>query len=206
MPGALATLLMKRGSLVSAPLIQAFTEIPRAAFVPENLRKLAEADVALPIGFGQTISQPTTVALMLELLEAEPGQTILDVGSGSGWTSALLGSVVGERGKVIALERIPELCEYGKENIRKFGLERAGIVQCFCKNGNLGHPDEAPYDRILVSAAGERIPEALKLQLAIGGVLVMPIRDSLVRLRKVGEIRFQQEEFPGFVFVPFIEK
>lgn len=206
MSGALATLLMKRGTLVSAPLIQAFTEISREAFLPLDLRELAEADTALPIGYGQTVSQPSTVAVMLELLEAEAGQTVLDVGSGSGWTSALLGSVVGEKGRVIALERIPELCQTTRENIEKFGLGRAGVVQCFCENGSAGYPSWAPYDRILVSAAGEKIPEALKSQLSVGGRLVMPIRQSVIRLSKKNENDFQEEEFPGFVFVPFIEK
>lgn len=206
MPGALVTHLIKRGSLVTPALIRAFTEIPRREFIPTDLRKLAVADIALPIGSGQTISQPSTVAFMLELLEPEPGQTILDVGSGSGWTSALLGSVVGEKGRVIALERLPELCQQTKENIAKFGLDRAGIVQCFCKSGSEGYAVSAPYDRILVSAAGEKIPEALKSELAPGGILVMPVRNALVRLRKKGKNEFQEEEFPGFVFVPFIEK
>ncbi len=206
MPGALATLLMKRGSLVSGPLIQAFTEIPREAFVPSDLRELAEADTSLPIGSGQTISQPSTVAIMLELLEVKAGQTVLDVGSGSGWTTALLGALVGERGRVVALERLPELFQRTKENIAQFGLERAGIVQCFCKNGSAGYPEGAPYDRILVSASGKKIPGALKEQLSVGGILVMPIHDSVMRLRKKSETEFQEEEFPGFVFVPFIEK
>lgn len=206
MPGALVSHLMKRGTLVTPALIRAFTEVPRALFVPDDLREFADADTALPIGFGQTVSQPSTVATMLELLEVEPGHAVLDVGSGSGWTSALLGSVVGERGRVVALERLPELCRRTKENVAKFGLDRAGIVQCFCKNGSAGYPAGAPYDRILVSAAGKKIPEALKSQLVVGGVLVMPIRNALVRLRKKSENDFQEEEFSGFVFVPFIEK
>ena len=108
--------LMSRGYLKSDQIIDAFSEISRMEFVPKELELEAEEDVALPIGYGQTISQPLVVAFMLELLDPQSGQKIMDVGSGSGWTTALLAHIVGNDGKVIGIERIKELKEFGEKN------------------------------------------------------------------------------------------
>ena len=113
--------LIRDGWLKTPRIIKSFRKIKRIDFLPEEIKNLAEVDEALPIGFEQTISQPLVVAFMLELLQPEPGNKILDVGSGSGWTNALLGQIVGSKGRVISLEIIPELKEFGRRNAEKYG-------------------------------------------------------------------------------------
>lgn len=206
MGSGLVELLIRNGYLKSEPIIRAFNEITRADFVPPEFEQQAEADIPLPIGYGQAISQPTTVAIMFELLSPKPGQKMLDIGSGSGWTSALLGTIAGSEGKVAAIEVLPELHEMTKRNVEKFGLIGSGIVECALGDGNLGYKPLAPYDRILVSAAADEIPQVLKDQLVLGGKMVIPVHNHLVYLEKRGEKDFYKEEFPGFVFVPLIQK
>jgi protein-L-isoaspartate(D-aspartate) O-methyltransferase len=196
--------LIKQGYLKSDILIEAFFNIERKEFLPKELENQSEANIALPIGYGQTISQPLTVAFMLELLDLQPGQKILDIGSGSGWTTALLAYIVKERGKVVALERIKNLMEFGKNNVQKFGFCEKGIVEFYESDGSSGFPAEAPFDRILVSAAAEEIPPALKEQLKIGGKMIIPIDQSLCYLEKKDENNFFEERFSGFEFVPLI--
>lgn len=206
MGSGLVEILIRNGYLKSEFIIRAFNEIVRADFVPSEFEEQADADIPLPIGFGQTISQPTTVAIMLELLNPKPNHKILDVGSGSGWTSALLGNIAGNEGKVVALEILPELYEMTKRNVEKFDLISSGIVECVLGDGNQGHKQLSPYDRILVSAAADKVPQALQDQLAVGGKMVIPIHNHLTYLEKRREGDFYKEEFPGFVFVPFVQK
>jgi len=196
--------LMKKGYLKSDAIVDAFSEIGRIEFVRPEFEREAEADVPLPIGFGQTISQPLTVAFMFELLNPESGQNILDIGSGSGWTTALLSYIVGSKGKVTALEVIPELCKWGEGNAEKFKFVSNGIANFHCGDGGKGFPDNAPYDRILVSAMVQEASEELKSQLKIGGKMVIPIHNDIWYLEKKGENDFYKEEFPGFSFVPLV--
>lgn len=198
--------LVRNGYLTSPSVIQAFRSINRAEFVPEKFVREAEADIPLPIGYGQTISQPATVAIMLELLDARLGQNVLDVGSGSGWTSALLAHIVGKEGRVIALERLPELSQMTRHNVTKFNFVKTGRVKCLVGNGYEGYLAEQPYDRILVSAAAESVPSALTQQLAVGGKMVLPVRHHLCFIERRGPDEYHQEEFPGFLFVPLVEK
>lgn len=198
--------LMHEGYLKTDSIIEAFVAVDRKRFVPKDLASLAHRNIPLPIGFGQTISQPLTVAFMLELLQVGKGQVVLDVGSGSGWTTALIAHMVGEHGKVIGMEVMKELCELGEKNIEKFGYIRSGIVEIICKNANEGFEKFAPYDRILVSAASDEVPGALKDQLAAGGKLVMPIGNDLVYFEKREDGSFDRQVFPGFSFVPFVHK
>ncbi len=222
--------LIKEGWLKTPEVISAFRKIKRADFLPsfakategkpEDMKDLAELNEALSIGFGQTISQPLVVAFMLELLEPKEGEKILDVGSGSGWTSALLGEIVGERGKIIAIELVPELKEFGEKNVAKYDFIKEGRVKFICADGSKGYEKKAPYDKILVSAAlaaakggkedlsslttAIRVPEAWKKQLKIGGRIVTPIGSSIWLFIKKNKEEFNQIEYPGFVFVPLI--
>ena len=198
--------LIKDGYLKSDLIIEAFDNISRIEFVPDDLELEAEADVTLPIGFGQTISQPSVVAFMLELLAPQKGQKIMDVGSGSGWTTALLSHIVGKKGKVIALEIIKELSEFGRNNADKYGFVKNEIAQFHNIDGSKGFSEQAPFDAILVSAVADEIPVALKNQLKIGGKMVIPVRNSIIYLERESEDKFFKEEFPGFSFVPLIIK
>lgn len=198
--------LINEGWLRTPEIIKAFTKIKRIDFLPENLKGLAELNEALPIGWGQTISQPLVVAFMLELLQPRKGEKILDVGSGSGWTSALLAEIVGEKGKVIAIEIIPELKDFGENNVKKYNFVEEGRVKFICGDGSKGYLPEAPFDKILVSATAEKLYPAWKNQLKVGGKIVCPIQNSIFLFIKKTENEFEEREFPGFVFVPLIEK
>jgi protein-L-isoaspartate(D-aspartate) O-methyltransferase len=147
--------------------------IRRQDFLPPDQRALADRDRPLPIGRGQTNSQPRTVAAMLELLDVEPGNKVLDVGSGSGWTTALLAHLVGPQGCVIGVELEPELAEWGARNVAAYPMPWAQIHPAL---DELGWPDEAPYDRILVSAVAREIPKALVDQLVPAGQMVIPVQ------------------------------
>jgi protein-L-isoaspartate(D-aspartate) O-methyltransferase len=198
--------LIKDGYLRTDSIISAFSEIDRVEFIPEDLHDKSEVNIPLPIGYGQTISQPLTVAFMFELLDPQKDQNILDIGSGSGWTTALLSQIVGPIGKVVALERIKELCDFGQKNSDKFKFIKKGIAEFHCTDGSKGFPKHAPYDRILVSAMVDDIPSALKNQLKIGGKMVIPVHNDIWYLEKKGEDNFYKEEYPGFSFVPLIQK
>lgn len=190
------------GVLKSKKIENAFRKADRINFVPPEYKSDAYLDQPLYIGNGQTISQPSTVAFMLELLEPKEGDKILDVGSGSGWTTALLSQIVGERGYVYGLEREPALVEFGRENIKKLGIRNAQIEEA---SFVLGKSSEAPYERILVSASGRSIPEDLLDQLKPGGVMVIPVKESIFKVVKDEEGNIEKEEFEGFVFVPLIQ-
>jgi protein-L-isoaspartate(D-aspartate) O-methyltransferase len=198
--------LIQEGWLKTERIIEAFRKIQRVDFLPETIKDLAELNEALPIGFGQTISQPLVVAFMLELLEPKSGEKILDIGSGSGWTSALLGEIVGERGKIIAIEIIPELKEFGKKNAAKYSFVEKKIVSFLSRDGSKGYKQEAPFDKILTSASAEKLPGAWKEQLKVGGRIVTPIGSSIWLFIKKTEDEFEEKEYPGFAFVPLIER
>lgn len=204
---ALIDSLIRQGWLKTPRIIDAFKKVKRIDFLPEGMKELAEMDEALPIGLSQTISQPLVVAFMLEKLEPKPGDKILDIGSGSGWTTALLSEIVGSKGKVIAVELLPELTEFGRENSAKYSFVEKGISQFVCGDGSKGYEKEAPFDGILCSAAVQKkIPSAWKKQLKIGGRIVTPVGSSVWLLAKKSEEEFEETEFPGFAFVPLISK
>ena len=195
--------LIDSGVLRSRQIVAAFRAVDRAYFVPHYIGG-AETylDHPLPIGYGQTISQPSTVAFMLELLQPQAGDKVLDVGTGSGWTSALLGYIVGDEGYVYGVEIVPELVEVGRKNVEHC-LE-ANVMISPANPEQLGNPQCAPYDRILVSASATEIPAQLVAQLKIGGVLVLPVKNDVVFLRKHKDGQHDIRSYPGFVFVPLV--
>lgn len=176
--------------------------------MPEDKNK-AKINTALPIGYGQTISQPTTVAFMLELLQPEAGDKILDVGSGSGWTTALLAEIAGKRGEVYGVERILELKNFSEQNISKYSFIKKGRATIIHGDGCAGLPKYAPFDKILVSAAALDVPPQLLAQLKVKGRMVIPIGkqyegQEIVLYRKISKNKFEIKHFPGFVFVPLL--
>ena len=211
---ALIDSLIKGGWLKTEKYIKAFEKIKRADFLPEDSKDLAELNEALPIGFSQTISQPLVVAFMIELLKPEEGEKILDIGSGSGWTAAILAEIVGDKGKIIAIEIIPELKEFGEKNVLKYNFLKKGRAEFICADGSKGYPQYASrpelaegFDKILVSASTQNeIPKIWREQLKIGGRIVTPIGNSIWLIIKKSEQEFEEIEYPGFVFVPLIEK
>lgn len=163
---------------------QAFRAQHRRDFLPRGVRRRAAEDVPLPIGHGQTNSQPSTVAAMLRLLDVPVGARVLDVGSGSGWTTALLAHLVGPGGSVLGLELVPDLAQRGAAALAASNQPWARIEAV--PLGVIGRPEEGPYDRILVSAEATALPEELTAQLAPGGLLVIPVRGEMLRVRRTG--------------------
>lgn len=202
--------LIENRYLKTTGIISAFKKIKRADFVlPEYINE-AEVNAPLPIGYGQTISQPLTVAFMLELLKPKKGDKILDVGSGSGWTCALLAHIVGENGKIFGVERIIELRNFAEKNVSKYNFIKKGIVQIFCSDGYKGISGSAPFDKIIVAAAASEIPKELLSQLKIKGRLVMPIghersSQDIVAVDKITKDEYDVKKYPGFVFVPLVK-
>lgn len=193
--------LIEQGWLKTPRVIEAFKKVKRQDFMPEGKEHMAEWNEALPIGYGQTISQPLVVAFMMELLKIELGDKVLDIGSGSGWTSALLGELVGPKGKVIAIEVIPELKEFGQNNAKKYNFNN---IEFICTDGSKGYVKEAPFDKILCSAEAKEVSKEWKEQLKKGGIIVTPIGSSIWVFEKNKE--FHSKEYPGFSFVPLINK
>jgi protein-L-isoaspartate(D-aspartate) O-methyltransferase len=195
--------LKKSRVLRSPQIVEAFLKVRRKDFVPENMRDYAHLDEALPIGYGQTISQPYTVAFMFELLEPKRGEKIMDVGHGSGWTTALLANIVGRDGRVYAFERIEELCNFGEENLLKYPELRKNIL-LFCHDASYGLPLEK-LDAIIAAAELSEVPELWREQLKLGGRLVYPKEGAVFKEVKKGENDFSVQKHPGFVFVPFVK-
>ncbi len=192
----------KRGILKTPSIIEAFKIINRAGFVRE--KSLAYIDEPLSIGEGQTISQPATVAFMLELLAPKPGNKVFEIGFGSGWQTALLASIVGPNGKVFAVERIKELFKWGTENIGKYNFIKKGVVETMHGDATEGLAKYAPYDRIISAASGKEVPEEWLKELKTGGRLVMPVKESIWLYIKRSRGRFDKKEYKGFVFVPLV--
>lgn len=187
---------------VEAKLDRAFEKIDRANFLPHHLRDLAHVNLPVPIGHDQTNSQPSTVYKMLKWLDTQPGDKVLDIGSGSAWTTALLAHLVGEDGYVYGIDKIPELVQLGAENCRKISLKNINIQLA---GDSLGLPSQAPFDRILVSASAKELPTELIDQLKIGGTMVVPVKNSIFILRKTGHDSHFTTEQPGFAFVPLVD-
>jgi protein-L-isoaspartate(D-aspartate) O-methyltransferase len=176
---------------------EAFAAMPREGFLPRAEQSRAAYDGPIPIGHGQTNSQPSTVADMLRLLDVQPAQKILDVGCGSGWTTALLARLTGPTGRVLGVELEPDLVEFGRDNLDRVGVPWASIHEAL--PGVLGLPGAAPFHRILVSAMARRLPDELVAQLHTGGVMVVPVAGTMLRvscsMRGVGVTRHGSYRF-----------
>jgi protein-L-isoaspartate(D-aspartate) O-methyltransferase len=207
--------LESEGYLKTPRLIQAFKTVKRSDFLPAGQEHFASTNSPVPIGYRQTNSQPSVVAEMLEWLEPKTGQRVLDIGSGSGWTTALLADVVGYKGHVLGLEKVPELVKWSRTNIKKYDYKQVEIREAGAK---LGAPRSERFDSILVSAVGEMDWAAdLSKQLTDSGRLVMPIflderteldpslrSQGILVMQKHGTKEPEFEIHPDFVFVPLI--
>jgi len=177
----------------------AMEAVPRSGFLLRRDRPRAGFDGPIQIGHGQTNSQPRTVAAMLRLLDVQPGQHVLDVGAGSGWTTALLAHLTGPSGSVIGVELVPELAEWGGQNLAVTSYDWASIR--LATPGVLGVPESAPYDRILVSAEAASMPQSLVDQLGDEGRLVVPVRGTMLLVVRRGE-ETEVTQHGSYRFVP----
>jgi protein-L-isoaspartate(D-aspartate) O-methyltransferase len=196
--------MVRRG--VNDPhVLDAMRRVPREVFVEPGFREFAYEDSPLPIGEGQTISQPYIVARMIEAAELKPGETVLDVGAGSGYAAAVAGQIAD---RVYAIERHRSLGESARDRLHELGYDN---IELRTGDGTKGWPEAAPFDVILIAAGGPEVPRALKEQLAPGGRLVMPVgldamSQTLRKLTRTGETDYATEDLGAVMFVPLIEE
>ncbi len=183
-------------------LLASFAQIPRENFVPYELRSHAYADHPLPTIRNQSISQPSTIIIMLRALDAQPGERVFEVGAGVGYQAALISKVIGPQGKLITTDVIPELVHAAKKNLKDLWISNVQVLE---NDGAEGCPEAAPFDRIIITAACPTIPQPLLDQLKEGGVVVAPVGDlrsqTMIKGTKVHG-RLELEFLGNFVFVP----
>jgi len=195
--GQLTQFLIDQEVLQEKALIKAFEAVDRRDFLPDQHKANYLENRPLPIGYDQTNSQPFTVAFMLELLLPQKGDKILDVGSGSGWTAALIAATGAD---VVGVELVPELVELAKSNVSMYQFKNLQIKQA---GAELGWPAGAPFDKILVSAGAKEVPQNLLDQLANGGRMVVPVGESILLVEKTSD-GIKTTDFEGFIFVPLV--
>ncbi len=192
---------LKREGIQPA-IIEAMKRVDRSIFIPEPYKGDAYLNYPQPIGEGQTISQPYTVAYMIQLLSLERGNKVLEVGAGSGYNAAIMSELVGRDGRIVSLEVVPNLVDRARRNLSLAEIENVEVVH---RNGRNGYPDESPYDRIIVTAGTREIPDALLDQLKKKGVMVIPISVDgyQVMTRVLKEKPLEITRHGRFRFVPF---
>jgi protein-L-isoaspartate(D-aspartate) O-methyltransferase len=192
--------LSKKG-IFDESLLQAFGKIEREKFVSAVMKPNAYKDIALPIGYGQTISQPFTIAIMTQALQIQKGDKVLEIGTGSGYQAAILFDM---GAKVYSIERNIDIYNEVLKRFEKLGIR----VHCKCGDGTLGWNAYEPYDKIIVTAGAPNVPDALKKQLAVNGKMVIPVGNmssqTLKVMTKTAEDEFVIEDIPQFAFVPLI--
>ncbi|MEN6330184.1 MAG: protein-L-isoaspartate O-methyltransferase [Methanobacteriaceae archaeon] len=201
--------LWNSGYLHSLNVKEAMLRVPREEFVPENKRSYAYIDSPLPIGEGQTISAPHMVAILCEEMDLEEGMKVLEIGTGYGYNAAVVAEIIGEGGHVYTIERIAALADKARENLQRTGYEKR--VSVVLADGTKGYPGKAPFDRIYATASAPKVPEPLKTQLIIGGILLSPVGtdhyfQELVSVIRVSENGYKINKLGGVAFVPMIGK
>ena len=193
--------LARRG-ITDRLVLEAFRRVPRHEFVPPTMIDKSYDDTPLPIGDGQTISQPYVVAITLEKLGLQGHERVLEIGTGSGYAAALLGAIARE---VVTIERIEHLATTAAERLARLGFTNVAVQ---CADGTLGWPPSAPYEAICVAAGAPKPPRSLLDQLAIGGRLVIPSgpldQQHLVRLTRRDEVTYAEEDLGAVRFVPLV--
>ncbi len=200
---ALIDIMKKTGFLTDTKVESAIRQIPRHNFIPESLKHRAYENAPLSLMKKQTISQQSVVSRMTEWLDLKEGQKVLEIGSGSGWQSAILANIVGN-GKIYTVERHAKIASFAKNNLEKLGIENVEIIH---GDGSLGLPEESPFDRIMITAACKKVPDALLDQLALDGLLIAPVGEdiqSLILLKKTPKGIVEIKNQKGYVFVPLL--
>ncbi len=216
--------LVNEGYLKNPHLIKAFEKIDRADFVPEDLKSKAYENKPLPLFGGVSmVSQPLVVAFMLELLDPQPGEKILEIGTGSGWQTALIAYCLAGKlflinedavqeeyvssdsqhftiGHIISIEKESIVKKYAEENLTRYGILDKNIVALLCRDGARGYKKDAPYDKIIVNAVPSEISKEWKDSLKVGGRLITPFKESVIVLEKIGKDSFSERTFFGFSF------
>lgn len=193
---------LRRKGVDDERTLQAMAATPRHLFVDSGFEEHAYEDKPFSIGCRQTISQPFTVAYQTSLLQVQPREKVLEIGTGSGYQAAILAEL---GARVFTLERYEALHRQAVERLEALGY---GRIRCYLRDGFKGLPEMAPFDKIIVTCGAPAPPEALKTQLAVGGVMVIPVGEGvqqMVRLRKVGPNEFSETRLDTFRFVPFLE-
>ena len=187
--------------------LNAFNEVYREDFIPENLRDAAYQDMPLPLLRGKTISQPTTVMIMTHALELQRGEKVFEIGTGSGYQAGIIAKIVGEKGKVITTEVIPELIQFAKQNFRKAKISNVFVYE---DDGSNGMSSEAPFDKIIITAACKEFPKPMLEQLKPEGIIVGPVgnkhEQEMVRGIKDKDGHLELEFLGPFLFTPMYGK
>jgi protein-L-isoaspartate(D-aspartate) O-methyltransferase len=186
------------GILTNEKILNAFKKVPRENFVLQKYKFEAYFDEPLPIGYGQTISQPTTVAIMTSALEPDKSDKILEIGAGSGYQAAIISELIGDKGKIYTLERIKDLAKFAKQNLKSY--KNVSVIHA---DGTKGYAKTAPYNKIIVTAAASELPLQIFKQLKEKGTMVIPIEDHLFKITKI-KGQPQYEDLGLFAFVPLI--
>lgn len=192
----------KSGLIKDKRVIEAFKDVPREKFILKEHSNEAYGDYPLPIFDNQTISQPTTVMIMTQALEVKPGNKVLEIGTGSGYQAAILSKLVGSKGVVVTTEIRERLVDFAKKNLEAVGIKNVYVMHA---DGSKGYEKEAPYDRIIVTAAAPAPPDVLVRQLKVGGILLIPVGSfyvqEMLKIRKTKK-GLEKESLGTFRFVP----